>query len=184
LAWHRTFFLMEHASGHTAKWCSITSLGTPERSEGSHVNTSEFSRRKATSTLSYLGVRAAPIVKVRDVPSPRGTFLVNSASPMILPLRGAGPTPSHTMAIGSGEYRFLAALGPELASSSIASPRLPGSPATSHFCDTANYIPDVRSDGQDTPGGRYLDHIVGVVSGHHELGQGRPAGRGGRCMAT
>jgi hypothetical protein len=63
-AWCRTFFLTRCASGHTARWCSITSLGTTERSEGSHANTSEFSRRKATSALSYLGVRAAPMVKV------------------------------------------------------------------------------------------------------------------------
>jgi hypothetical protein len=31
---------MGRASGHTARFCSITSLGTLERSEGSHANTS------------------------------------------------------------------------------------------------------------------------------------------------
>jgi hypothetical protein len=52
------------------------------------------------SVLSYLEVRAAPMVKVRDVPSPKGTFLFSSAFPTSLPLRGARRTPSHTMAIG------------------------------------------------------------------------------------
>jgi hypothetical protein len=69
------------------------------------------------------------MVKLRDLLSPKGTFLVNSASPTSLALRGAGPTPSHTMEIGSGEHRFLVALGPGPATSSFAPPRLPGSPA-------------------------------------------------------
>jgi hypothetical protein len=76
------------------------------------------------SALSYLGVSVAPMVKVRDVPSPKGTFLVSPASPASLPLWGAGPTPAHTMAIGSGEHHFLAMLEPGPASSGIASPRL------------------------------------------------------------
>jgi hypothetical protein len=40
------------------------------------------------------------MVKVQEVPSPRGTFLVSPASPMSLPLRGVGPTPSHSDQLG------------------------------------------------------------------------------------
>jgi hypothetical protein len=98
---------MGRASGHTAKWCSISSLGPPERSDGSHANTSEFSRRKLMSVLSYLGERPASMVIVREVPSCQGTLLVRLASPMSLPLRGAGLTPLHTMAEGPGEGRLF-----------------------------------------------------------------------------
>jgi hypothetical protein len=38
-----------------AKWCSITSLGTPGISDRVQANMSEFARRKVTSALSYLG---------------------------------------------------------------------------------------------------------------------------------
>ena len=41
----------------TASLCSITSLGTPGSLEASHAKTSELSRRKAMSVLSYLSVR-------------------------------------------------------------------------------------------------------------------------------
>ena len=34
----RAFCFTGHAFGHTAKWCSITSLGTPDISDGVHAN--------------------------------------------------------------------------------------------------------------------------------------------------
>ena len=61
-AWRRAFCLTGRALGHTAKWCLITSLGTPDISAGVHANMSEFALRKATSALSYLGGKLAPMV--------------------------------------------------------------------------------------------------------------------------
>jgi hypothetical protein len=43
-----------------AKWCSITSLGTPGISDGVQANLSEFGRRKVMSALYYLGESPAP----------------------------------------------------------------------------------------------------------------------------
>ena len=60
----------------TANLCSITSLGTPGKPDASHVKTSEFSRRKATSALSYLSLRWAPMVMVREPSLVSATFLV------------------------------------------------------------------------------------------------------------
>src|SRR3954470_17754843 len=72
-----TLCLTGCARGQTARWCSITFLGTPGMSDGSHANTSTFARRKATSALSYLGSRVALMVKVPPVPSSLAdTFLV------------------------------------------------------------------------------------------------------------
>jgi hypothetical protein len=45
-----------------AKWCSITSLGTPGLSDGVQANMSEFARRKAMSALSYLGESPTPMM--------------------------------------------------------------------------------------------------------------------------
>ena len=59
---------MGRAFGHTAKWCSITSLGTPDISDGVLANKSEFVLRKATSALSYLGGRLAPMVTLAPEP--------------------------------------------------------------------------------------------------------------------
>src|SRR5215216_6194947 len=71
----RTFCLMGRACGQIARWCSITSLGTPGISDGCQGNTSIFARRKATSALSYLSSRVALIVKVPSMPaSPARTF--------------------------------------------------------------------------------------------------------------
>jgi hypothetical protein len=53
---------LETYQGHTAKWCSITSLGMPGMSDRVQVNMSEFARRKVTSALSYLGESPAPMV--------------------------------------------------------------------------------------------------------------------------
>ena len=39
---YAVFCFTGRAFGHTAKWCSITSLGTPDISDGVHVNKSEF----------------------------------------------------------------------------------------------------------------------------------------------
>src|SRR6185369_14601565 len=64
----RAFCLTGRAFGHTAKWCSITSLGTPDISDGVHANMSEFARRKATSALSYLGGKPAPMVTLAPEP--------------------------------------------------------------------------------------------------------------------
>src|SRR5680860_634690 len=67
-AWRRAFCLKGRAFGHTAKWCSITSLGTPDMSDGVHANMSEFALRKATSALSYLGDKLAPMVTLAPEP--------------------------------------------------------------------------------------------------------------------
>ena len=68
-ACRHAFCLTGRAPGHTAKWCSITSLGTLGISDGVHANMSALARRKATSALSYLGVRLPPMVTV----APAGT---------------------------------------------------------------------------------------------------------------
>src|SRR3990170_8006388 len=71
----RTFCLTVRACGQTARWCLITSLGTPGISDGCQANTSIFAHRKATSALSYLSSRVALIVKVPLMPaSPAVTF--------------------------------------------------------------------------------------------------------------
>src|SRR3989337_1718708 len=76
----RTFCLTGRAWGQTARWCSITSLGTPGMSDGHHANTSTFAHRKAMSALSYLLSRVELMVKVPSVPSSlAGTFLVAGA---------------------------------------------------------------------------------------------------------
>jgi hypothetical protein len=49
------FYFTGCACGHMARWCSITSLGTPVISDGVQANMLEFARRKVTSALSYLG---------------------------------------------------------------------------------------------------------------------------------
>src|SRR3989337_2839163 len=72
-----TFCLTGRAWGQTARWCSITFLGTPGMSDGCHANTSTFARRKAMSALSYLASRVALMVKEPPVPSSLAdTFLV------------------------------------------------------------------------------------------------------------
>jgi hypothetical protein len=64
-----------------AKWCSITSLGTPGIFDGVQVNMSEFARRKVTSALSYLGESPAPMVtKFLQPPAWSGTFFVAERS--------------------------------------------------------------------------------------------------------
>ena len=70
-----TFCLTGRACGQTARWCSITSLGTPGISDGCQANTSIFGCRKATSALSYLSSRVALMVKVPSTPAnPARTF--------------------------------------------------------------------------------------------------------------
>src|SRR5215216_4619862 len=76
-----TFCLTGHAWGQTARWCSITSLGTPGMSDACHANTSTFAPRKATSALSYLLSRVELIVKAPPVPSSlTDTFLVSGGA--------------------------------------------------------------------------------------------------------
>src|SRR3990170_5025638 len=76
-----TFCLTGRACGQTARWCSITSLGTPGMSDGCHANTSTFARRKAMSVLSYLSSRVELMVKVPPIPSSlTGTFLVSGGA--------------------------------------------------------------------------------------------------------
>ena len=85
-AWRRAFCFTGRAFGHTAKWCSITSLGTPDISDGVHANMSEFALRKATSALSYLGGKPAPMVTLAPEPSApeplvlSDTFFVDACS--------------------------------------------------------------------------------------------------------
>ena len=82
----RAFCFTGQVFGHTTKWCSITSLGTPDISDGVHANMSEFARRKVTSALSYLGGKTAPMLTLAPeppapVPSmPRDTFFVEACS--------------------------------------------------------------------------------------------------------
>src|SRR3954467_9424090 len=72
-----TFCLTGRTWGQTARWCSITFLGTPGMSDACHANTSTFARRKVTSSPSYLLLRAEPMMKAPPVPSSAtGTFLV------------------------------------------------------------------------------------------------------------
>jgi hypothetical protein len=54
----RGFLLTGLVSGLIFRWCSITSLGIPGICDGSHVNTSAFAWRKATSTSSYFSSRS------------------------------------------------------------------------------------------------------------------------------
>src|SRR3954467_1559495 len=76
-----TFCLTGRAWGQTARWCSITSLGTPGMSDACHANTSTFARRKVMSAPSYLLSRVEPMVKAPPVPSSlTGTFLVCGGS--------------------------------------------------------------------------------------------------------
>jgi hypothetical protein len=64
-----------------AKWCSITSLGTPGISDGVQENMSEFARRKVTSVLFYLGESPAPMVtKFSQPPAWSGTFFLAERS--------------------------------------------------------------------------------------------------------
>ena len=79
----RTFCLTGRACGHTSRWCSITSLGTLEISDGCQANTSIFASRKATSALSYLSSRVALIVKVPSVPALPGPFSHEVQQPWI-----------------------------------------------------------------------------------------------------
>src|SRR4051812_37828316 len=82
-----TFCLTGRAWGQTARWCSITYLGTPGMSDACHANTSTFHRRKVTSSPSYLLLRAEPMMKAPLVPSSvTGTFLVCGGSPLDLSL--------------------------------------------------------------------------------------------------
>src|SRR3954465_12763241 len=80
----RTFCLTGRAWGQTARWCSITSLGTPGMSDGCQANTSTFADRKATSAPSYWGSRVALMVKVPPVPSSlAGPFLVAGGAAVV-----------------------------------------------------------------------------------------------------
>ena len=80
-AWRLAFYFTGRAPGHTANWCSITSLGTPGMSDAVLANMSAFARRKAMSALSYLGGNPAPMVRVAPVPSAlREIFLVATLS--------------------------------------------------------------------------------------------------------
>ena len=81
----RTFCLTGRACGHTARWCLIPSLATPGISDGCQANTSIFTRRKATSALSYLSSRVALMVKVPSTPaSPAGNFFTCGATTLDL----------------------------------------------------------------------------------------------------
>src|SRR3990170_4306160 len=68
-AFFLTFCLMGRAWGQIARWCSITSLGTPGMSDACHANTSTFAHRKVTSALSYLLLRVELMVKAPPMPS-------------------------------------------------------------------------------------------------------------------
>ena len=80
LYFRRTYFI-GCASVFTASLCSITSLGIPGKPDAYHAKTSEFSRRKATSALSYLSARWAPMVMVREPLLVSATLLVICGSP-------------------------------------------------------------------------------------------------------
>src|SRR3990170_4666385 len=99
-----------------ARWCSITSLGTPGMSDGCHANTSTFAHRKAMSALSYLLSREALTVKVPPVPSSfADTFLV--AGGVVLDLLAVELSGmSSTGAQHSEEVRFPEALSEVLPS--------------------------------------------------------------------
>src|SRR3990170_3460486 len=101
-----TVCLTGRAWGHTARWCSITSLGTPGMSDGCQANTSTFAHRKAMSALSYLSSRVELIVNVPSAPtSPTGTFFtVGAATLDLLLVELSGK--SSTGAAHSGEVRF------------------------------------------------------------------------------
>ena len=68
-AWRLALCFIGRAPGHTTKWCSITSLGTPGMFDAVLANMSVFARRKAMSVLSYLGGNPTPMVRVSPVPS-------------------------------------------------------------------------------------------------------------------
>ena len=77
----RAFCFTGRAFGHTAKWCSITSLGTLDISDGVQANMSEFALRKATSALSYLIGKPVPMVTLAPEPlASSGTFFVAALS--------------------------------------------------------------------------------------------------------
>ena len=77
-------------------------------SDGCHANTSTFTRRKATSALSYLGSRVALMVKVPPVLSSLAdTFLVSGGATIVflhLPVELDGA--SSTVAQHSEEVRL------------------------------------------------------------------------------
>lgn len=77
-AWRRTFCRTGRVSGSTNKRCSITSLGTPDISDGCHAKTSEFAQRKEMSALSYFVVRWPLILMVLAKSLSSDTFLVRA----------------------------------------------------------------------------------------------------------
>src|SRR3990170_7410752 len=89
-----TFCLTGRAWEQTARWCSITFLGTPGMSDGCHANTSTFARRKVMSVLSYLLSRVELMVKAPPVPSSlTDTFLVSGGAALdflLLPVELSG----------------------------------------------------------------------------------------------
>src|SRR3954463_13311793 len=103
-----TFCLTSHAWEQTARWCSITSLGTPGISDACHANTSTFAHRKVMSTLSYLLSRVELMAKAPPVPSSlTDTFLVSGGAALnflLLPVELSGT--SSMVAQHSEEVRF------------------------------------------------------------------------------
>src|SRR3989337_2344967 len=89
-----TFCLTSRAWGQTARWCSITSRGTPRMSDTCHANTLTFACRKVTSALSYLLSRVELMVKAPPVPSSlTATFLVSGGAALdflLLPVETSG----------------------------------------------------------------------------------------------
>ena len=144
-ACQRTFCQMGHASGDTAKWCSITSLGTPGMSDGCHANTSAFARRKATSTSSYLGSSDPPIFMVLVGSASRRISLIGPAS--LAAIRVLVWAKSRC---SRGGWLTIAAV-----------------------CQFYTLHGTLHVDGHrdGALGTRHLDHHVGIVCRHHELGQ-------------
>ena len=68
------------ASALTCSLCSAKSVGTPGRSLGDHAKMSRFSRRKSTSSLSYLLSRFVPMTAyLSGCPGSNGIFFVSLA---------------------------------------------------------------------------------------------------------
>src|SRR6266540_1885398 len=141
-----TMCRMGCASGNTAKWCSITSLGTLGMSDGCHANTSAFARRKVMSTSSYLGSSDQPTFTILAGLASRGISLIGPAS--------------------------LAAIRVLIWVNSHCSRG--GWSTTAVVCTNSTHrtAPSMSMGTVMGPwGARHLDHHVNIVNGHHELGQ-------------
>src|SRR5688572_25228735 len=136
--------------------CSAISLGMPGMSEGLHAKSSAFTRRKSTSTASYLGSSSEPIHICLEASllGSRGTDLTVSAGSKLPAWRFAsGASFGEALQVGDEGLGFGEGLG------------------VLHALHVAFVRVSVHgADGDDPVGARHLELEVGVVGDGHELG--------------